>query len=102
MKRKLPKHFVPIAVGVGLVLLALVGWLAVVRPQHSKASSLAKEIDVVRAEIRQNKLLARQKSTLVAVRLADIFRLSKAIPTAVDCRAFSSSSTGLPAGGISF
>jgi Tfp pilus assembly protein PilO len=84
VKRKLPKHFVPIAVGVGVLLLALIGWLAVVRPQNSKASALSKEIESVRAEIRENRMLARRKSTLVAVRLADIFRLSKAIPAEVD------------------
>lgn len=82
--KKVPKRFVPAVVGGGLLLFALVGFLAVVRPQQSKASSLAKEIESVRFQIKQNKLLARPKTTLVAVRVADVFRLSKAMPDEVD------------------
>jgi Tfp pilus assembly protein PilO len=84
VKRKLPKRFVPVAVVLGLVLLALVGWLAVINPQRSKAKSLATEIAAVRTEIQRNRLLARPKSTVAAVRVADVFRLSKAMPTVVD------------------
>ena len=84
MKRKLPKRFVPVAVVLGLALFAVVGWLAVIQPQRSKAKSLATEIAAVRTEIQRNRLLARPKSTVAAVRLADIFRLSKAMPTGVD------------------
>jgi Tfp pilus assembly protein PilO len=84
MKRKLPKRFVPVAVGLGLVLLAVVGWLAAIHPQRSKATSLATEIAAVRSEIQKNRLLARPRSTVAAVRLADVFRLSKAMPTEVD------------------
>lgn len=84
MKRKLPKRFVPVAVVLGLVLLALVGWLAVIQPQRSKAKSLATEIAAVRTEIQRNRLLARPKSTVAAVHVADVFRLSKAMPTEVD------------------
>ena len=84
MKRKLPKRFVPFAVVLGLVLLAAVGWLAVVGPQRSKATSLSTEIAAVRAEIQKSRLLARPKSTVAAVRVADIFRLAKAMPTEVD------------------
>jgi Tfp pilus assembly protein PilO len=84
MKRKLPKRIVPVAVVLGLVLLAVVGWLAVIHPQRSKATSLAAEIAAVRTEIQKNRLLARPKSTVAAVRLADVFRLSKAMPTEVD------------------
>lgn len=84
MKRKLPKRFVPVAIVVGLLLLALVGWFGVIGPQRSKAASLAVEIASVEAEIQQNRLLLRPKSKLIAVRLADVFRLSKAIPDEVD------------------
>lgn len=84
MKRRLPKRFVPVAVGLGLLLVALIGWLAAVRPQQSKASSLAKQIESVRFEITQNRLLARPRTKLVAVRLADVFRLTKAMPSEVD------------------
>ena len=84
MKGKLPKRFVPVAVVLGLVLRAAVGWLAVVGPQRSKGKSLETEIAAVRVEIQKARLLARPKSTVAAVRVADIFRLSKAMPTEVD------------------
>jgi Tfp pilus assembly protein PilO len=84
VKRKLPKKFVPVAVGVGLILVALIGWLALVKPQESKASKLEKEIDAVRLEITQNRTLSRRNSPRVAVRLADVFRLTKAMPDDVD------------------
>ena len=84
MKRKLPKRFVPVAVGVGLLLVALIGWLAVVRPQQSKAAKLANEVESVRYEITQNRILARPRTKLVAVRLADVFRLTKAMPGELD------------------
>lgn len=84
MKGKLPKRFVPVAVVLGLVMLAAVGWLAVVGPQRSKGKSLETEIAAVRVEIQKARLLARPKSTVAAVRVADIFRLSKAMPTEVD------------------
>jgi Tfp pilus assembly protein PilO len=83
-KRRLPKKFVRVAVGVGLVLVALVGWLALVKPQQSKASKLETEIDSVRLEITQNRMLSRRNSPRVAVRLADVFRLTKAMPNDVD------------------
>jgi Tfp pilus assembly protein PilO len=84
MKRKLPPKYVPAAVGAGLLLFALVGWLAVVRPQQTKAASLSKEIESVQFQITQNRLLARPRTTQVAVRLADLFRLTKAMPNDSD------------------
>ena len=84
MKRKPPKRFVPVAVIVGLLLLTLIGWFGFVTPQRKKAAKLSTEIASVRAEIQQNRILSRSKSTVVAVRLADVFRLSKAMPTEVD------------------
>jgi hypothetical protein len=84
MKRRRPKYFVPAALGVGLLLLAIVGWVAFVSPQRTKASSLQGDIESTRNEIAQNRALSRSNAPKVAVRLADVFRLTKAMPDGVD------------------
>ena len=84
MKRKLPRRAVPVLFVAGLLLVALVGWLVVVSPQRSKASSLQKEIDDTRAQVLVLRVQPRNGAPREQlVKVADLFRLSKAVPDAV-------------------
>jgi hypothetical protein len=70
--------------GVGLLLVALVGWFAVIAPQRSHAKRLQAEIDHTRAQVLVLTAAQNQKGPREQlVKVADLFRLSKAVPDAV-------------------
>jgi type IV pilus assembly protein PilO len=71
-----------IAVGV-LAYLAL-GYFMVVSPQRARAADLKKQIGETQAQIDQYKLLNQQAATTPPIRVADLFRLEKAMPNEVD------------------
>jgi hypothetical protein len=80
MKRKLSRRAGLLGLVAGLLLVALIGWFALVAPQRSKASSLQQEIQDTELQI-QSLQLAPRGATHVKIKVADLFRLSKAIPT---------------------
>jgi hypothetical protein len=84
VKGKLPKHVVPVLFGVGLLLVALVGWFAVVSPQRSHAKQLRQQIEDTHSKVLVLTASQNQKaSPEQLVKVADLFRLSKAVPDAV-------------------
>jgi Tfp pilus assembly protein PilO len=83
-RQRFPSWFPAVAVGFGVLVVALVGWLAFVSPQKSKAKSLGAQIEATQREITDLRLLARPVSDAQTVKVADVFRLSKAMPTKVD------------------
>jgi len=84
VKRKLPRHAVPVIFAVGLLLFALVGWFAVINPQRSQAKDLQKQIDETRSQVLVLTAAQSQKGpTRELVKVADLFRLSKAVPDAI-------------------
>jgi Pilus assembly protein, PilO len=64
------------------IALLLVGWFAVIAPKHSEAAKVQTEIDAVRSEIAVAQ--APPQSRPPAVRVADLFDLSRAMPNRVD------------------
>jgi hypothetical protein len=82
MKRKLPQHAAPIGLAVGILLVAVIGWVAVVSPQRSKATDLQAQIDQTQAEVVSRQLQPSGPSAghKTPIKVADVFRLSKAIP----------------------
>jgi hypothetical protein len=85
VKRKLRRHAAPIGLVVGLVLVALVGWLGFVAPQRSKAAGLQSQIDSAQTQLMSLRLKPKGATpSAKLVRVADIFRLSKAIPDKVE------------------
>lgn len=66
-----------------LLLVALIGYFAVIGPQRSDASSLKKQTAAVQAQIASNKSSAFSQA-LPAVRSASVFRLATAMPTKLE------------------
>jgi len=64
----------------GLLLVAMVGYFALVAPKHHTAASLKKQTAAVQAQIDQNRSTAFTKA-LPAVRSASVFSLTQAMPS---------------------
>jgi Tfp pilus assembly protein PilO len=63
-----------------LVLVAIIGYFALISPKHSTAASLKKQTAAVQAQIDANRSTAF-KQALPAVRAASVFRLAMAMPS---------------------
>ena len=83
-KKKLPQAAqIAIAV-VALLLVASIGYFALVKPQKSKAAGLSTQIaDQDKQIVEARALLAKAKNAQ-KVRVADLFRLTKAMPDQPD------------------
>lgn len=64
----------------GLLLVAVIGYFAVIAPKRATAAQLKQQTAAVQAQIDQNRSTAFTKA-LPAVRAASVFSLSKAMPT---------------------
>src|SRR6266567_2180022 len=67
-----------------LLLLAVIGYFALVKPQKSKAASLTTEIAAQDNQITQARALLAKAKNAQKVRVADLFRLTKAMPDQAD------------------
>lgn len=85
MKRRRlpPKALAGIAAGVVLVY-ALAGWFLLVSPKRSEASKLASEIEAAQGQLVQARAATGPGVKVPRIDVADIFRLSKAMPAATD------------------
>jgi Pilus assembly protein, PilO len=72
------------AVVVALALLAAGGWFMLISPQRAKATSLDKEIAQVQQQIDANRAAAAQVHHVEPIKVADLFRLTKAMPGQAD------------------
>jgi len=83
-KKKLPQSAqIGIAVVV-LLLLALIGYFAVVKPQKGKAADLATQIAAQDKQVEEARALLAKSKDAQKVRVADLFRLTKAMPDQPD------------------
>jgi len=67
----------------GLLLVAIIGYFALIAPKHSTASSLKKQTAAVQDQITANRSTAFTQA-LPAVRSATIFSLTQAMPSSLD------------------
>jgi hypothetical protein len=82
VKRKKLSPAAASGIGIALTLvIAAVGWFLLISPQRSRASSIDNEIADVQAQIVQARLAAEQAQNAQPVRTADLFRLTKAMPS---------------------
>lgn len=77
-----PRAQVAVVAG-ALLLVTVVGYFALVSPKRSTAADLKKQTKAVQAQIDQNKSSAFTKA-LPAVRAANIFKLTQAMPSQLD------------------
>ena len=72
-------------IGVGIaVILAAAGWFLLVSPQRSHAAELDVEIAAIEDQISAARVAKLQADDLQPIRAADLFRLSKAMPSDID------------------
>ncbi|HKD94923.1 MAG TPA: hypothetical protein VKB43_09485 [Gaiellaceae bacterium] len=79
----LPKAAQVALVATGLLLVALVGYFALIAPKRSTASNLKKQTAAVQAEINSNRSSAFTQA-LPAVRAASVFSVAQAMPNTLD------------------
>lgn len=82
MKKRIPPRLVPFLVGGLVLVLAAAGYLLLISPQRSQSSALQAEIESTKAQIIQAR--PRPESPRDRVRMAELFRLGKALPSRVD------------------
>ena len=68
----------------GALALAAGAWFFVVSPQRAKSADLAAEIASTQQEIEANQLARLQAEQVEPIEVADLFRLSKAMPDHAD------------------
>ena len=84
MKRKPSQKALAGVLGALLVLAAVASYFLLISPQRSKATELKKEADATRAEVVRLRQLAAQVQNTEPIRVADLFRMTKAMPSEVD------------------
>jgi type IV pilus assembly protein PilO len=84
MKGKPSRGVIIALIVVGVLAYAAAGYLLVVAPQRSKSADLKEQIQDTEAQIDQYRLQARQAANTPPIRVADLFRLEKAMPNDVD------------------
>ncbi len=79
-----PSAVVVIGVVVGLIVYGLAGYFLLVSPQRAKATKLKHETVATQQQIDQYRALAAQARATPPIRVAELFRLTKAMPDSVD------------------
>lgn len=83
-KKQTPPAVWIAAMAAGCVLLAVVGWFMLISPQRSKAADLQKQIDDTQSQIDTARALVAKVKNTPKIRVADLFRLTKAMPDQAD------------------
>jgi len=68
----------------GVALMLLLGYFVLVSSETSKASSLSKQIDATNTQILQARILSHHSRQVQPIRVATLFRLTKAMPDETD------------------
>jgi Pilus assembly protein, PilO len=83
-KRKLsPAATASIGIAIALAVAAA-GWFLLVSPQRARSASLDEEISSVEAQITQARLASVKAGDMEPIQVADLFRLTKAMPNDLD------------------
>jgi len=74
-----------VGVGVGITLvIALFGWFVLISPQRSRATALDAELVLVEQQVSESRAAQLRSSGAQPIRSADLFRLTKAMPSDTD------------------
>jgi Tfp pilus assembly protein PilO len=82
--KSLPKPAAIAIVVTGLLVVSLAGYFLLISPQRSKSAELAKEADAIEAQIQALRIANAQVRNVEPIRVADLFRVSKAMPSTDD------------------
>jgi hypothetical protein len=82
--RAKPSGAVIAGVVVGLIMYGLAGYFLLVSPQKGKAADLKRQTETAQQQIDQYRALAAQARATPPIRVAELFRLTKAMPDSVD------------------
>lgn len=83
-KRKLSPALTAGIGGAVVLVIALAGWMLLISPQRSSAAAIATQVADVQAQIVQARVAAKAAENTEPVRTADLFRLTKAMPSNPD------------------
>jgi len=80
------KKQVPIwpVIGLAIVILAAVAYMMLIRPKSSEASRLDEQISQLETKVNAARLASRSENQGAAIKVADVFELSKAMPDSSD------------------
>ena len=84
MKTNVSQPVLIVLIVVGFLVAGLGGYFVLIRPQHAKAASLDKQISDTNQAIDSARTLTLQAKKGAEIRVADIFRLTKAMPDQTD------------------
>jgi hypothetical protein len=83
-KRKVPQGVLIAGVVGGFVVFALLGYFVLIAPQRSKVADLQKQINNTERLISATRALTLQRKNAPKIRVADIYRVTKAMPDQAD------------------
>jgi cell division septation protein DedD len=83
-KKKLPQSAQIAIVVAGLLVVTVMGYFVLVKPQKSKAANLSTEIAAQDKQISDARALLARSKQVQKVHVADLFRLTKAMPDQPD------------------
>ena len=75
---------------VALVVVGALGYF-IISPKRSASADLAVQIEATETEIQNRRLAVRSAPKAEPIRVADLFRVTKAMPASPTCRACCSS-----------
>jgi Tfp pilus assembly protein PilO len=79
--KSLPKPAAIALVVVSLLVVTSAGYFLLISPQRSKAAELATEAESIEAQIQALRIANAQVRNVEPIRVADLFRVSKAMPS---------------------
>jgi Pilus assembly protein, PilO len=82
--KNLPKPAAIAIVVTSLLIVTALGYFLVISPKRSKSAELAKETQAVQVQIQTLRLANTQVNKVEPIRVADLFRVSKAMPSTDD------------------
>ena len=83
-KTKLPPQALIPVVVLALAMVAGLAYLVVVGPQRSKAADLQSEVVLVQKQVADAEAKSKDRRNVEPIKIADLFRLSKAMPDQTD------------------
>jgi type IV pilus assembly protein PilO len=83
LKNLQPKALIPLIVG-GVLVLGVLGWFVLVRPQSAQIKSLKAQEATIQQQIDDQRAKTAAARAVPKIHVADVYRLAKAMPDNVD------------------